>query len=196
MASLALALASAAQGAIGGSTADRIAFSRYRLLETALAQAKTVSGNWDPGQRDCAGLVRFLYRQAIMGPADIWRDHAGAHVAFVSAGELVGYNFSKQSDLFDPSKAETGDLLVFHRPDHKPEDAWHLMMLLKPQSFTRQEWLAIYHNGEHGSKGQVRVVSLNDLMTTVHGEWRPSSANPAFRGVYRWNEWMQAAKTR
>jgi uncharacterized protein YfaT (DUF1175 family) len=175
---------------------DQLGYARHRLLELALAQSEKVSSRWDPGQRDCAGLVRFLYREAVVGGAQIWRDHTGQLTPFVNAGELVGYNFHRLAPLFDESTAETGDLLVFHRPDRKPEDAWHLMILLKPPAYSKREWLVIYHNGESASKGQVRLVTLKELNTTVHSEWRPSNHNPSFLGVYRWNGWKTATGVR
>lgn len=180
--------------AVADNKTDKIEFARHRLLSTALAQSEEMSPDWDPGQRDCAGLVRFLYRRAVAGPAEIWRDRIGGLTAFVSAGELIGYNFTKVAEKFDPLSARTGDVLVFHRPDRKPEDAWHLMVLLEPPLYARREWLAIYHNGDRGAGGRVRVVSLGDLSTTVHGEWRPAIANPAFRGVFRWNQWLASGK--
>ncbi len=178
-------------GGVGGSRPDRISFARHRLLETALQQATEMSGYWDPGQRDCAGFVRFVYRQAVLGPAEIWRDRANQLRAFVSASELVAYNFTKISDLISPSAMATGDLLVYYRTGRRPEDSWHVMVLLKPPSGVRQEWLAAYHNGVVGPEGQVRIVSLKDLSSTVHSEWRPIGENLSFKGVYRWNQWIK-----
>jgi uncharacterized protein YfaT (DUF1175 family) len=182
-----------------GQRTDRIEFARHRLLETALRQATEISGYWDPGQRDCAGLVRFIFREAVAGPAEIWRNRNGKYTAFVSASELVAYNFTKISEvphleIKSGSKSEaieTGDLLVFHRPGRRPEDTWHVMVLLKPPTGVRQEWLAIYHNGESGPDGRVRIVSLKDLSSTVHSEWRPAVENLSFKGVYRWNQWIK-----
>ena len=173
------------------SRADRVGFARHRLLETALKQSVEMSGYWDPAQRDCAGLVRFLYRQAVLGPVEMWFDRTHQLRAFVSASELVAFNFKKISEKVEPAKMETGDLLVYYRPERRPADSWHVMVVLKPPSGVRQEWLAIYHNGVQGPGGQVRVVSLKDLSSTVHSEWRPTSENLSFKGVYRWNEWIR-----
>lgn len=193
--------------AVSQQRTDRVEFARHRLLETALRQASEISGYWDPGQRDCAGLVRFIFREAVAGPAEIWRNRQGQLTAFVSASELVAYNFTKISDLPHVSgklegklggnlggaggTLETGDILVYHRPGRRPEDTWHVMVLLKPPSGVRQEWLAIYHNGVAGPAGQVRIVSLKDLSSTVHSEWRPTGENLSFKGVYRWNQWVK-----
>lgn len=177
--------------AIASTREDRVEFARHRLLETALQQANEMSGYWDPGQRDCAGLVRFVYRQAVAGPAELWRDRGNQLKSFVSASELVAYNFTKIGDAVDQQKMETGDLLVYFRPNRKPEDTWHVMILLKPPVGVRQQWLAIYHNGVVGPGGQVRLVTLKDLSSTVHSEWRPTGENVSFKGVYRWNQWVK-----
>ena len=116
------------QEAIASTREDRVEFARHRLLETALQQANEISGYWDPGQRDCAGLVRFVYRQAVAGPAELWRDRGNQLKSFVSASELVAYNFTKIGDAVDQQKMETGDLLVYFRPNRKPEDTWHVMV--------------------------------------------------------------------
>ena len=172
------------------SPEEREAFQRHKLMEVALAQTKGFSGYWDPAQRDCAGFVRFIFRSAVPSAQPLWIDRASKPAAFVSAAELVAYNFRKQSDVFDESKIKTGDLLVFHRPDRKPEDAWHLMVVLAPPPYGPPQWLAIYHNGDRTPEGgALRVVALNDLQSTVHTEWRPDPKNSSFRGVFRWNGW-------
>lgn len=38
---------------------------REAIVTVALSQAKKASGNWHPDQRDCAGLVRYAYREAL-----------------------------------------------------------------------------------------------------------------------------------
>lgn len=168
---------------------DLQAHARHRLLQVALAQSEKMSPNWDPGQRDCAGFVRYLFRQTFQSDGSLWKNRKGEKVDFLTASELIAYNFQKISNVFDPTLNETGDLLVFHRPDRKPEDEWHIMILLKPPQYAKPDWLVIYHNGARPPEGSVRVVSLTELQSTLHSEWRPIRENASFLGVYRWNGW-------
>lgn len=168
---------------------DLKAHAQHRLMQVALAQSEKMSPSWDPGQRDCAGFVRYLYRQTFETEGSLWKNRGGEKVDFVTASELIAYNFQKVSGVFDPVANETGDLLVFRRPDRKPEDEWHIMILLKPPQYAKPEWLVIYHNGARPPDGAVRVVSLTELNSTLHSEWRPTLQNASFLGVYRWNGW-------
>jgi len=167
-----LPLVLAASAAVG---AERWAADvRYRMVNEALAQAERVSADWDPGQRDCAGFVRFLYRK------------------FVSADELVAYNFTPVSRAPARDLLETGDILAFFDPNKPPADAWHLMLVLAPPGTAPDRPLVIYHNGASGPDAAVRKVWLDDLFTGPP-EWRPDATNPSFIGTFRWNGWPSDA---
>jgi uncharacterized protein YfaT (DUF1175 family) len=46
----------------------------------------------------------------------------------------------------------------------------------------------VYHTGpDRGSAGEIRRVTLAELLDHPDARWRPISANPNFLGVYRWN---------
>ena len=46
----------------------------------------------------------------------------------------------------------------------------------------------IYHTGPEGDDpGELRQLSLEELLHFPQPEWRPMASNPAFLGVYRWN---------
>jgi len=50
------------------------------------------------------------------------------------------------------------------------------------------ETLVVYNTGEdHGTKGEMRRVTLGELLDHPQPQWRPLSGNPNFLGVYRWN---------
>jgi uncharacterized protein YfaT (DUF1175 family) len=161
---------------------------RFRLVNEALAQAEQVSADWDPGQRDCAGLVRFLYRKTTGSRDPLWRRADGTRAHFVAADELVAYNFAPISRAPIAERVETGDLLAFYDPEKPREAAWHLMILLRPPATAPGRLLAIYHNGSTGLNGAVRKVWLDDLLVGPE-EWRPQPGNPAFLGTFRWNGW-------
>jgi hypothetical protein len=174
-----------ASGAVAREPADG---ARFRLLNEALTQAESPRADWDPAQRDCAGFVRFLYRKALGEKSDLWRDRNGAAVSFVTAEELLGYNFSPVSREPAKDRIETGDLLAFYNPEKPPADAWHLMLLLNPPGAAPDRVLVVYHNGAAGPDAAVRKVWLDDLLTGPP-EWRPAASNPRFVGTFRWNGW-------
>lgn len=167
-------------------TQDEIEFSRIRLTRLALEQSENISPAWDPSQRDCAGFVRFLFRQAVAQGPHIWKDKNGSATPYLRGQELISSNFSK----VDLSEIATGDVLVYERHGQKVEDTWHLMVVLKAPAAFAKKTLVIYHNGEHGPKGEIRKVWLEDLITSPWTEWRPLSGNANFHGVYRWKAWL------
>ena len=165
---------------------------RYRIANEALAQAERVGAEWDPGQRDCAGFVRFLYRRATGSRTPLWRRADRSLAEYVAADELVAYNFTPISREPAKGAVATGDLLAFYDPGKPPSDAWHLMVVLTPPGTAPDRLLVVYHNGAPGPDAAVRKVWLDDLLTGPP-EWRPVAANPSFIGTFRWNGWAAAA---
>lgn len=170
----------------------QIEFDRIRMTKLALDQANHFSPRWDPSQRDCAGFIRYLFRESVVSHPRTWLSSQSKQQTYVSADELMAYNFDKietDSENFE-SSLETGDVLVFERPNQKPEDAWHLMVILKSPYVYQQKLLVVYHNGDRSEKGEVRKVWLADLEQSPFHEWRPNKNNQYFHGVYRWKEWL------
>ena len=162
--------------------ADAKLWAQQNFVREALIQAERPTASWENGQRDCAGFIRFLYRNG--AGVKSWKNRSGKELPFVSAAELVAYNFKQISSEVSKTNIQTGDLLVFHRPTPKPEDAWHLMMVLQaPKGIGKP--LVVYHNGDHGEKAAVRKLWLDDL----EGEWRADPKNANFQGVFRWDRW-------
>ena len=166
--------------------------ARFRLLNEALTQAESPRADWDKGQRDCAGFVRFVYRKALGEKGALWRGRDGRPAPFVTAEELLGYNFSPVSRAPARDRVETGDLLAFYNSDRPPADAWHLMLLLRPPGAAPDRVLVVYHNGAAGPEAALRKVWLDDLLEGPP-EWRPSASNPRFLGTFRWNGWPARA---
>ncbi len=171
---------------------DNADAARFRLLNEALTQAEGPRADWDPAQRDCAGFVRFLFRKSLGGAAPLWRRADGTRASFVSAGDLLAYNFAPVSREPAPDTVETGDLLAFLNPEKPRADAWHLMVLLRPPGAAPDRILVVYHNGGAGPDAAVRKVWLEDLESGPP-EWRPSLSNPRFLGTFRWNGWVAPA---
>jgi len=189
---LALLAGAALLGAGATAPAPGAETVRYRILNEALAQAERVSADWDPSQRDCAGFVRFLYRKTIGQRAPLWHRRDGSPADFLAADELLAYNFTPISRAPDEDTVATGDLLAFFDPAKPPEDAWHLMVLLRPPGTAPDRILLVYHNGASGRDAAVRKVWLDDLLAGPP-EWRPIPTNPRFIGTFRWNAWSAVA---
>ena len=167
------------------------------LRELALRQAEKLSPRWEPSQRDCAGFVRFVYRETVMPRSESWKDWNGQLANFANAEQLVAHNFrflrAQLPQSLDRSELRSGDLLVYHREGLPDREAWHLMILLEPPGGHTRDWMVAYHSGDP-KKGEVRVASLSDLAQVSAGEWRPrfeqeDYSNPSFKGVFRWKGW-------
>lgn len=179
---LVVALAASAPALPAPRSAETV---RHILRNEALTQAERPRADWDPGQRDCAGFVRFLFRKALGTNEPLWERHDGTRVSFLEAGELLAYNFEAVSREPDPGQLRTGDLLAFFDPGRPAGDAWHLMLLLEPPGTAPDRVLVVYHNGAAPPDGAVRQVWLADLLEGP-AEWRPVSGNPLFLGTFRY----------
>lgn len=175
---------------LANSTQDHL-IVRDRLRFMALEQSKKISGYWDPSQRDCSGFVRFLYRQSALGANGKWLNRNGEKVDYLKADELIGYNFTPITRDTTGELLQTGDLLVWYFDDKAPSDSWHIMIYLGPFSSKENRSLLIYHNGDRNLNGAVKKVWLQELLSYKAGPWRPALDNHFFKGVFRWNGFME-----
>ncbi|MGE0526511.1 MAG: DUF1175 family protein [Bdellovibrionales bacterium] len=163
-----------------------------RLLRLALEQAQKVSPTWDPAQRDCSGFVRFLYRTSLGWRFKGWLRGDSRRHNYASASDLVQSNFEFWRYEPEPLGIRTGDILVYYSENKKPEDRFHLMVVLKAPYSDPSRVLLIYHNGTRDADGAVRKIDLKSLQEDLHNEWSPTRGNPRFKGVYRWRGWREA----
>lgn len=126
-----------------------------------------------------AGLFRI--RPGAFAPDDLVQ---GAFAEFADADTLRRYNTHWVSR--DLSAARPGDLLCFRRQGHRMP--FHTMIYLGSSSFGEgTNWL-IYHTGPNAARhGEIRRVTVTELLQHPEFSWRPLPQNPAFLGVYRWN---------
>ena len=80
-----------------------------------------------------------------------------------------------------------GDLL-FYRQQVESEP-YHTMIFLGPsQMEAGRDFWVVYDTGPLRARpGEVRRVTLQDLLRHPEPRWRPVAGNPYFLGVYRWN---------
>ncbi len=180
---------------------DREQSQRFRAWLTLLIHAQIDRGptpRWT--NRDCAGLVRFAAAEALRShdlawkrangllntrlPPDLdeslalplrhaWRRADGSRGAFVGALELVQENTRLVAR--DLNQALAGDLLFYDFGDDQ-----HLMVWMG-------QYIA-YHTGRVDPKDNgLRAVRPAQLMGWKDTRWRPSSSNPNFSGVYRFD---------
>lgn len=190
---------------------DREAFRTW-FVSILEQQLNGPSAAWEPAQRDCAGLLRFAFREAWGPHTEAWRDRVGfpsSAVATDPSATLAGpwrqafptptgwQPFAKGAFLRsyacvlvsrDPLEAKPGDLLFFARGGASAQPD-HAMAFVRPDSDGQP--VLLYHTGPEGSgltqkDGEVRRVRLDDLLHHPEPEFRPQPENPAFAGVYRW----------
>jgi uncharacterized protein YfaT (DUF1175 family) len=197
---------------------DRQAFRDWfvAILEQ---QVEAPSPAWEPAQRDCAGLLRFAFREALAVHTADWRlrvafsDGAPGQdpsPAFATAWRR-GFPtpegprpFAKGAVLRqlsclplgrDLALAKPGDLLFFARGGARAQPD-HAMAFVRPDVDGAP--VLLYHTGPEGSgssrkPGEVRRARLDDLMHHPDPDFRPLPENPAFLGLFRWRVLAEAA---
>jgi len=188
---------------------------RNSVTRLALLQAKKLSPQWVETQRDCAGLVRFAYREAIRirTPGDeqklgipnalylpevsevsrkifpdlsrIWQ------VGFDKDGKPRFGSFADAETLISFNfRKKTRDLSLARNGDlivfqKDLESDQPYHLMIFVED--RADNLVVYHNGAREEDAQVRVVRIADLMESPDPVWLPIANNPHFLGVYEWN---------
>jgi uncharacterized protein YfaT (DUF1175 family) len=110
----------------------------------------------------------------------------GAFAEFADAETLWRRNtFSVGHDM---RRARPGDLLFF-RQDGTSHMPFHAMVFLgRSQIEPSSEQFVVYHTGPTGKvPGEIKRLSIAELLDYPDARWRPVASNPAFLGIYRWN---------
>lgn len=167
---------------------------RSLIAETAAAQVEAIDPVWEEAQRDCAGLVRFAFRQAFrkLAPARVeaglFRDAAGRPAPFADAATLLRQSFALLGrDASARATLRAGDVVAFSR-EEDGAPVLHLMLVVRAEDPAHGPPRVVYHPGERGAA--VRAGPLDALAREAPGGWRPVPGNPLFLGFYRWKEWI------
>lgn len=188
---------------------------RESVTRLALLQAKKISPQWEEKQRDCSGLVRFAFREAMKVRSQEQNLNIGIpkylHLPSVSEYSRrifpqypeiwqAGYESSGQPRFGSYADAETLIGFNFRKKSRDISTAQNgdLLVFLKSldsdQPYhlmifveNRPEDVLVYHTGDRTDDVQVRVVRMSDLMQSPDPVWIPRADNPHFLGVYEWN---------
>lgn len=191
------------------SVEDRTAFRRW-FAAVAAAQRRAPCPCWDPRQRDCAGLVRFAFREALrthdaawlarIGRLDEIPDRDVERLRYPDLPVLGDRPFRVRGGPYrgpqDFDAAPTAQRLVAGSLQRLPDGGrWETGDLLYfSDPVLRVDHLMIvagdgvvYHTGRGpDGAGEVRFVALRALERHADPQWRPQPSNPTFRGPYRW----------
>jgi uncharacterized protein YfaT (DUF1175 family) len=197
------------------SPADRYAFRRWFAF-LAEIQLLTPAARLPREIDDCAGLVRFAYREALRRHDTAWASSLGldwfpplpsvtkyqypntpfkAGLFQIGPGEYAEFADAKTLRSLnthnigrDLRRAETGDLLFYRQLEQNMP--YHVMIFLGESVIdadTTGPWL-VYHTGpSREDPGEIRRPTLQQLLNHPEPRWRPVNGNSNFLGVYRWN---------
>lgn len=120
-------------------------------------------------------------------PADVADpSHPGiAFAEFADAETLRRFNTAFVSR--DIGDAQSADLLFFRQLNESA--TYHAMIFVgRSQIEPGSDAYVVYHTGPIGNRaGEIRRLSLRELLAFPDARWHPTRANRAFLGVYRWN---------
>lgn len=188
----------------------------FRKWFTYLAEIQAYQTPPTPEVTDCASLVRFAYREALRRhdgewasrlnlplmpglpsvkkyqypytplKANLFRIGDDRFAEFADAKTLRQYNTYFVTR--DVQRARPGDLLFYRQLFQAMP--YHVMVYLGPSQV--EEGVAkpyvVYHTGPmHGGPGEIRRVTVADLLRHPAPQWRPEPGNSNFLGIYRWD---------
>ena len=190
--------------------------SAFRSWFTFLAEAQFFheTSALPPEISDCAGMIRYAYREALRTHDTAWAKTAGlplipaipsvrkyeypytpwgaalfrtgpvTRAEFADAATLLRYNTHLVSR--EIREARPGDLLFFHHEDAVMP--YHSMIYLGPSQIESSTGpFVIYHTGPQPGTGEIRRPTLSELQKHPDPAWQPSIENTHYLGVYRWN---------
>ncbi len=149
---------------------------------------------WGGKNRDCAGLVRYLFWEALQAHREDFLDiyPAVRSLRRPMAAEFSAIESDWSRDNFTASqliarsvfvsrspsrlRLKTGDLMYFQSPELKIR---HVMLVVHAGS----EIYLVYHTGD--ARNELRIRTLADIAALPESEWHPESSNPVFQGIYR-----------
>jgi uncharacterized protein YfaT (DUF1175 family) len=147
-----------------------------------------------PAPGSASGVRQYQYPYTPLAAA-LFRVRGGSF----EAGDLRSGAFAQFADVEtlwrhntyfagrNLARARPGDLIFFKQTGGKMP--FHAMIFLgRSQIEVGEEQFVVYHTGPTGkSPGEMRRLTVAELLNYPDARWRPVASNPAFLGVYRWN---------
>ena len=174
---------------------DCAALIRYAYREALRSHA----GSWAADARlplvpPFEPVARYQYPFTPLG-ADLFRVREGSfQTADLNDGTFAQFadaqtlrEFNTHFVTRDLARALPGDLLFFRQDsEHLP---FHSMIYLGDSQIAKDTArYVVYHTGPDGAEpGEIRRLSLSELLRFPEQQWRPIDANRNFLGVFRWN---------
>ncbi len=163
--------------------------------EKSEREGKQGNYRWHKTNRDCAGLVRYVFAEA-MSPHD---GHFLGYYPELNAlpdspdtGELrrarvqwqQGNNTAREliqhsiilGRTVQTGALKTGDLLYFESAELKIR---HVMLVIR----SPRGVFLVYHTGDE--RDELRIRTLADILSLPETQWHPEPGNPVFRGYFR-----------
>jgi len=162
------------------SPADQKAFRRWF---TFLAESRYYARKPLSGVSDAEGLLRWAYHQALRPHDAVWFKSVELPVLpampSVQKASIVPDTFSPTLVSRDLKDAQPGDLLLYNRSDLQS----HLMIYIGESQIvpSPKKWVIYVVK----SVKDVHKLSVDSLRQDPSPEWRPTSDNPEFLGVWR-----------
>jgi uncharacterized protein YfaT (DUF1175 family) len=129
------------------------------------------------------GAALFRVRPGPFVTADL---HNGAFAQFADAETINRFNTFLLSR--NVAVAERGDLLFFRRSaEHM---SFHSMIVIGRSQVepTSNSIYVAYDTGPTSTNGgEIKRLSLDELLHYPDAQWQPRATNPSFLGVFRWN---------
>ncbi|WP_207769152.1 DUF1175 family protein [Leptospira adleri] len=187
-----------------GSEEDRQAFREW-FVQIALSQYLKETGSWNSRERDCSGLIRFSYKEALKNHDLLWQKKIGILLdknipdvrefqypdipsiginLFRTGSKTFGAfadaeSLEKYNTFFVSKNLESGfsgDVLFF-REDRGNGTNFHSMILVEEN---KTNPLLLYHTGSNRGIQLIRAKELHKS-----NRFSPEPDNPFFLGLYR-----------
>jgi len=195
---------------------------RESVANLALFQSRKVSETWTPAQQDCAGLVRFVYRESLKARTLKQRNllKIPEKMFFPTVSEASRALFPMYPKIWVTHR-ESGKIYYSHFADAETLVSQNFsfvsknvndlkkgdLLVYKKQDASLEPWhlmiyagehvqtgVVVYHNGSTGKNAQIRIVSLQELLHSPDAQWIPVEKNTQFLGVFKWNTFEKEKK--
>jgi uncharacterized protein len=193
---------------------DTKAFNDW-FASVSESQYYQISSDWATRDRDCAGLLRYAFVNALMPHDSGWLKKF-KYLPPVVQPDVRAYSFpapivSRSVFRDAPGAYQSDDVMtgklvgrvgakylvnysmVFVTKDARRAARGDMLVFIRPKlnSYHTMVYLGnsrvVYHTGGDGDwSGEVRLLRLETLLKHPDAAFHPVSSNPNFLGFYRW----------